>query len=269
MFIRAVIACICLLAATPAASGDVLLIAADFTPWTADVQQTLLDNGAGGVVDIFDARTGTPTLATLQAYDSVLVYSNYQFANRNTLGNALADYVDAGGGVVEAPFASNNSNFGLGGRWAAQDYSVWDQGSVLSGGNHSLGTVYDPSHRLLQGVGSFSGGSGSWRSNVGPLTTGSQLIADWSDGVSFAAFNLSRPGAVVGLNFFPPSSDARADFWDANSDGGRLLVNALNFAASPNSVPEAGGWLAITAFSLAGGAARLLRRRKAGVARTR
>jgi hypothetical protein len=35
------------------------------------------------------------------------------------------------------------------------------------------------------------------------------------------------PGRVVGLNFFPPSSDAVPGFWVSSTDGAKLMVNAL------------------------------------------
>ena len=37
---------------------------------------------------------------------------------------------------------------------------------------------------------------------------------------------------MVALNFYPPSSDARADFWDATTDGWVLQANALNFTCT-------------------------------------
>ena len=47
----------------------------------------------------------TPTLATLQQYSAVLVYSNCAFNNSAALGDVLADYVDGGGHVVVATFS--------------------------------------------------------------------------------------------------------------------------------------------------------------------
>ena len=38
---------------------------------------------------------------------------------------------------------------------------------------------------------------------------------------------------VVGLNFFPPSSDAQATFWDASTDGDILMANALLVVGIP------------------------------------
>ncbi len=230
--------------------ADVLIIAADFTNWTAEVRQSLTNSGfISGNIDTFDARVGTPSLGSLQAYDAVLVYSNYQFANRTTLGNVLANYVDQGGGVVEAPFASNNGVYGLRGRWTTQQYGVWGQGPVRTGNSLTLGTVYDPGHAIMAGVNSFDGGSNSWHSQVGPLTPDSELIADWSNGRGLVAVNTARAGRVVGLNFFPPSDQSRVDFWDSSTDGLRLLANALNFAGSANSVPEPGSLLVLSTLS--------------------
>jgi hypothetical protein len=54
----------------------------------------------GATVDYFDARAGTPTVALLSAYDCVLVWANYAFADQVSFGNNLAAYVDAGGKVI-------------------------------------------------------------------------------------------------------------------------------------------------------------------------
>lgn len=70
-----------------------------------DVRGKLLATGQFDAVDIFDLRTVTPTLAQMQQYCGVLVYTGDSFSNAVTFGNNLADYVDSGGGVVTALFA--------------------------------------------------------------------------------------------------------------------------------------------------------------------
>ena len=55
-------------------------------------------------VDLFDAFSGTPTLAQLQQYDIVVAFSNTAYSNAVAMGNVLADYADTGGIVVGLNF---------------------------------------------------------------------------------------------------------------------------------------------------------------------
>ena len=50
----------------------------------------------------FDLSGGTPTLPQLQAHDVALIYTNCTPFDPNSLGDVLADYVDAGGRTGEA-----------------------------------------------------------------------------------------------------------------------------------------------------------------------
>ena len=101
-----------------------------------------------------------------------------------------------------------------------------------------------PGSSLLAGVSSFNGGSFSYRNPGATLTSGATLVAHWDDGVPLIAFK----GGVVGLNFYPPSSDARPGFWDATTDGARLMTNAAGGGSSTPSTTSAkprGGYCAV------------------------
>jgi hypothetical protein len=106
-------------AGSPAPACDRVLVACAEVPSTcADVQSKLRDTGAFAVVDTFLAQSsanggaGTPTAAQLAAYDAVLVFSNYLFADSALLGDRLATYHDQGGGVVVAMFGNGNAVWG-------------------------------------------------------------------------------------------------------------------------------------------------------------
>lgn len=73
--------------------------------WVTDVQNKLISTGFFSSVDVFNGNTTTPTLAQLQTYRSVLVWSDSGFADATALGNNLFSYVNGGGGVVQAVFA--------------------------------------------------------------------------------------------------------------------------------------------------------------------
>jgi len=75
---------------------------------------------SAGEVTVLYPLGATPTLLDGEnqpLYDAVLVYSNAAFDDGEGLGDALADYVDAGGGVVLATFCfSNLAQYRIGGR---------------------------------------------------------------------------------------------------------------------------------------------------------
>jgi hypothetical protein len=169
----------------------------------------------------------TPSLATLLHYTSVFVYSDCAFNDRVALGNVLANYVDAGGHVVLATFALNSNGFGLAGRLVTGGYLPVTQGAQVSGTEMHL-VADQPSSSLLSGVTTFDGGTSSYHALVS-LAPGGHLVAHWSgDGSPLVASKGSATaGHVVALNFYPPSSDARPDFWLADTDGVRLMTNAI------------------------------------------
>src|SRR4051812_3048713 len=75
------------------------------SPLAGDVKPTLVATGrfADSDIDLIDATT-TPSLATLNTYDSVLVFSDFAYKEPLQLGNNLASYVSGGRGVVTATF---------------------------------------------------------------------------------------------------------------------------------------------------------------------
>ncbi len=197
--------------------------------WLTDIQSKLNSTGLFTQVDIHNVRTYTPTLAELQQYSAVLVFSDYAFYNSTELGNVLANYADAGGGVVVAIFAFY-TNASISGRIASEGYLPFTTGPLTQG--TPLTVIPDvPTHPLLEGVSSFDGGSKSYHSPIS-LTAGAFQVAHWSNGVPLVATKQPTTGKIVGLNFFPPSSDARSDLWAATTDGARLMGNALAWAGN-------------------------------------
>ena len=85
-------------------------------------------------VDLFDASSGTPTLAQLQQYQIVVPFSNTPFLDSDTLGNNLADYVDGGGIVVQYGFSSTarpavRSQWPMG-KWQLQSVQLLDKSGI-------------------------------------------------------------------------------------------------------------------------------------------
>ena len=200
--------------------------------WNDEVRSKILGTGLFAQVDIIDVASMTPTLADLQQYAAVLVYSDSPgFADPVTLGDNLADYVDAGGGVVTAVFT--DASIPLLGRFDSDNYWAIAPSGQTSFPEEFLGTIHDPSHPVLAGVTVFSGGSSSFRTSTFDVAVGATRIADWTDGRPLVAVKTIGGTPRVDLGFFPPSSDSRGDFWNAGTDGALLLANALNWVKNP------------------------------------
>jgi hypothetical protein len=248
MKVFCVLALMVFLATGVSAQMNVLLVQADYDYGSAAVQQYLTNLGYFSSVDIYNAQAGTPTLGELSAYQAVLVWSNYTFADNVGLGNVLADYADAGGGVVLATFCYYDATgWNLSGR-------IMDDGySPLNPVNSSfawadLGT-YDPNHPIMQGVSAISG----YFRDITTVDSGATLVASWADGNPFVAVNtLGGGNSVVGIALFPDDQ-----ITGPTGDYPVLFGNALKFSA----VPEPGLVSMLGAGILAlGGLA--LRRRK-------
>ena len=117
-----------------------------------------------------------------------MIWSNYDYSESATLGDNLADYIDAGGGVYcdvrdwSLVFCSPNRS--LSGRFATDDYSVIDSPDDYVVGYSTAGTVYDADH-VMVGVTALSAGS-VFRPQSG-LHPDATKIVDWEDGSYLAA----------------------------------------------------------------------------------
>jgi hypothetical protein len=216
---------------------DVAIVAAAATSSTAgqftDPQAKLMGTGLFNSVTIVNAATSTPTLAQLQAFDAVMTWSNVNYQNNVAMGDVLADYVDGGGGVVVAVFANATTTAArvLGGRWETGGYEIIDAPGTSTTGAASLGNILVPGHPIMQGVNTFAGGTSSFRPSTTAVTPGSTRIAEWSDGRTLVAVGASPQRADLG--FYPPSNAVSSTWWDQNTDGARLMANALLY-----TIPE-------------------------------
>ncbi|HKE41503.1 MAG TPA: PEP-CTERM sorting domain-containing protein [Casimicrobiaceae bacterium] len=232
--VRGVLAIAGLLFASAVLAQRVAVLGGPNSPsWNNDVQSKLVSTGLfPGGVDIINISTTTPSLATLKQYNAVLVYSDGAgFADGVTLGNNLADYVDAGGGVVTAVFIT--ASIPLTGRFNSANYYIIQPTSQQSGSQQTLGTVYLPADPLMAGVTSFNGGTNSYRPSSSSLHPGAVRVADWSGPgtIPLIAKGMINGHPRVDLGFYPPSVDARSDFWLSSTNGARIMANALLFVA--------------------------------------
>lgn len=230
---------------------DVLICAAASNTLTAgqftDPQAKLQATGRFGTVDLFNASTATPTLAQLQAYDAVIVWSNVNFSSASGLGDVLADYVDAGGGVVLAVFANSTTtaNRYLTGRWQTGTYNVIPPALGTTSGASSLGSTLDPGHPLMEGVASLSATTASRPTSLA-LNAGCKIVSTWADGKFLTATHPLQNRCDIGL--YPPSSAVSAGFWNQATNGAEVLANSLMWASSVRVNPASINVLAGTQF---------------------
>lgn len=232
------------------------------TAWYgADTQGQLAATGLFSSVDLWNAAasgSGTPTLAQLLPYDAVLVSPDYSevFADNVALGNILADYVDNGGGVVCCSLAISTFSPPAG-RWAP-GYQVITPGAnplYLSQQTLDVNSIADPNNLLFIGVGSFKGVSSPHAAQT-TVNAGSTILARWTGGHVLAAASNTR--ARVDLNIFPPSSNVSGAFWDASTDGTKLIANSLLSVIRPRIafVATVYDWVPFEAMAAALGSSR-------------
>jgi len=105
------------------AGTKILVTGSDYSANENDFVSKLTGTGLFSQVDLMDLQNTTPTLAQLQQYAAVLVWSDFNLWDATTLGDNLASYVSGGGGVVVA-------------NWALQDGlkigGAFDSGGYLS-----------------------------------------------------------------------------------------------------------------------------------------
>src|SRR5262245_33726148 len=200
----------------------VLIAYADRSGAPAPPRTAILAEPGVAAVDFFNANAGTPTLTQLRQYDIVVPYSNSTFADATTLGNNLADYVDAGGVVVQNGFSFYGPALsqGINGRWAAGNYNVFDYSTTLVLGTaFTLGTN-TATNRLMSGVSTLNS---NYQNVVTPATAAVQVAAA-SNGNALIGFRPVAGGLTTfGVTGYVGAAATQTGHW------GRVIVNAANW----------------------------------------
>jgi hypothetical protein len=172
----------------------------------------------GDSVTLLDVQNYTPTSGELSAYDAVGAHSNFPYADPTTFGNNLADYVDAGGGVVFGNF-SFVSGWEMGGRLTAGDYAT-----ITAGGNGQSPTTMgwnNPSHPIMGSVGAV----GEYYAASASYAATAESVASWADGRPYVGVSANQK--VVGLNQYPGNYAVS----ERNGDWVLVWHNAFMFVA--------------------------------------
>ncbi|MAE87394.1 MAG: hypothetical protein CMB80_31965 [Flammeovirgaceae bacterium] len=185
------------------------------------------------------------TLEDLHPYDAILVYGNYSFSNSEELGNLLADYVDAGGGVVTAMYQHGY----IGGRWIDEyeKYTLFNTTSISNDYVYDYAYLSNSSNLdspLLVNVDTFNLGYYGMRSitNSEMISSDAEIIASYHDNTPLIVAGTNSSVKRVDLNFYPVSSDAYWGMWESTTDGARILSNALHYVSGGISGSEV-NWL--------------------------
>jgi hypothetical protein len=200
------------------------------------VKELLMCTGEFEGAEVFDLAASTPRLDDLLAFHAVLVWSDVAMDAPDVFGDALADYVDNGGGVVLAT-GSFSPGTQVGGRFASESRFPVALGPVVAAGanltvTQRSGFAWLPGvdgHFVNNGLNAFDGGIASYQvatSSTGPY----EVPAQWSNAVPAVILREAEPidtGRIAVANFLPPPDLVQPDSWLSDGDGDRLLANLL------------------------------------------
>ena len=225
-------ALIMVLGILPASAQKVAVMGEKNPAWNTEVQNKLIATGLFTTVDVYDLTVVTPTLEQMEGYNAILVYTdNPPPVNPTTFGDNLANYVDGGGGVVAAVFAT--AGIPITGRFNTDNYWAIQPTGSQSGQEETLGTIFVPEHPILNGVTTFDGGTSSYRPETDSLHPTATRVANWTGpgNIPLIATRVINGVRRADLGFFPPSNDSRSDFWIKTTDGAKIMSNALLWVA--------------------------------------
>ncbi|NIM19174.1 MAG: hypothetical protein GTO51_02200 [Candidatus Latescibacteria bacterium] len=212
-----------------------LLLAGAESGAPAVLEQTALRCISSGVfpigteVNYIDITNAVPALSTLQQYDVVACWGNWVFtADPVDIGNVMADYVDAGGGVVISTY-SFNTMYQIEGRIMTQGYSPFGNGQtgITPSGTIDVSSLALPLHPIFNGVDVAN--LTYWQNpnyTNPPLTTGAELLATDELGNNLIAINANED--VVGIVMYVPYQ-----FWNGMTsypESMQLFANACLIA---------------------------------------
>jgi len=221
----------------PAVPLDILVITADNTAgYDISALTDVMDaNPAAFNYTLWDVYSTTPTVAELAPYDIVVCANNLIWTstsiNTTTLSDNLADYLDAGGGLLIAA-ACWSDTFGIaGGRLITDEYTPFGRETGIILTYHNIANIPDPTHPVMRGVTTTSLTQIFLHHGGVPLVTGATLLADYDDGDPFVGIK----GMCIGINTLICDGHESTGNWDT------LISNALLYLGGVDA-----GWLTLT-----------------------
>ncbi|HPI11174.1 MAG TPA: IPT/TIG domain-containing protein [Catalimonadaceae bacterium] len=188
-------------------------------------------------IDIINASTTTPTLDQLRQYDAILMWNYSNWMDRVTLGTNLASYINEGGRVVGAVYATAGvTGSNPGGNYS--DFELIPFGPSTYSSGMLMASPLIPSHPLLKDVQTFKGGSTGSRPVATIIAANATRVSNWTSGSPLIVVSDSIGNQKVrkaDLGFFPVSSTMNSSGWDASTDGIKILRNALLWVTNNES----------------------------------
>lgn len=237
-------------------NNRILLLGADVINNINNVYSQLYFSGQFSYIGYVDVSNySNISVDDLEPYDAVIVWKSEHgtFGNAIGLGNALADYVDAGGGVVTAMFENVSSS--LGGRWSGENGKY----SLFKAKNEGYGPVNYPSinkilldHELLVDVDNLNGSYNTYLSNLSAddVVNDAEIVATWSNGSPLIVAKELQNSRRVDLGLSPLSRDYLYGSWTSSTDGNQILVNALNYVASKTDGRSELDWISVSDYEV-------------------
>ena len=204
-----------------------------------DIKQKLENTHEFDNVDVISLSSFIPDLVVLQKYDAILVCTAYGEIGKPGLGDVLAQYIDSGGGIVDALF--ENSSQPITGLYNTNAYRVLVPTDINLSGVLSLGTIDIPNHPIMKDVATFTGG---YRSGSTNITPGSHVVSRYNnnDMLVIAKENVGLNNAKrVSLNFYPASTTVDLDGWDSSTDGAKIIANSLKWTGKGLKIKQISG----------------------------
>jgi hypothetical protein len=206
--------------------------------WQAELNANTGDSSA--VIDIMNVSNNggsTPSVATLNNYDAVIVVRNRvgtnTYADASTLGSNIDTYVDNGGSLLLTPYASCAAFSGA----LAGSFNLFltsdTAGSDTGEGSASLTNVVF-THPVFSGIASSSSHVMSSNQVIvvgGALTdiAGTTVLATYSSGRRF----VYEKGRVLELNFIPTRGATSVE-----SQFLTLVSNSLLYLCDKNTIDQ-------------------------------
>ncbi len=198
-----------------------------FLPAESKIEQfALLDTARALVI---------PTLEFLQQYDAILIFTdawpidNPGLGAFDTIGNLMADYVDAGGGLVICQYAVSGWSAGIRGRLFSPGYAPLINGPIVPGqGDRSIvmDSIDFPLHPVFYEIDLDGLGLPVDLHLCYPeLDETAILLVEDDQGTNAMAINSN--GNIIGLNmYFKPFA-----FPDDYTETVKLVANSILYVA--------------------------------------
>lgn len=191
-------------------------------------------------VTMVDASYSAPSDASLSKCDGVLVFGDVNkggFSDASGTGDALARYLEKGGGVVVALpyYGGYYYNSPTGANWAK--YQLIDNSSSMSYmSRKTLGTK--DAHPVFSGVSKIeTNGNRCYERpsvNASTIKSGAKVIATWNDGNGMVIAGFPNGRARIDLNLYVVSSDiGYYGCYDSKTDAALLMAQSMVYVSSP------------------------------------